>query len=79
MEKPEKLLYTVKEAAAALGVNTSTIYQLINKGLLPGLKLGCLKIRKASLEKFIKDYDGMDFSDLDNIIPYTSEHERGTK
>lgn len=63
----EKMLYTVKEASMAMGVNSRTVYQLINKGLLPALKLGCLKIRKVSLEKFLEKYDGKDLSDLDNI------------
>ena len=44
------------------------VYQLINKGLLPGLKLGCMKVRKKSPEVFWKKYDGKDLSDLDNIV-----------
>ena len=65
--KEEKLLYTVKEAAATLGVNVHIVYDLIKKGLLPALKLGSLKIRRESLEEFIKKYEGMDLSDLNNI------------
>ena len=67
MEKEDKLLYTVKEASAALGINVHTVYDLIKKGILPALKLGSLKIRKVSLEEFIAKYEGMDLSDLDNI------------
>ena len=67
MENKEKLLYTVKEAAQLLGVNVHVIYNLIKKGLLPGLKLGSLKIRKEPLEEFTQKYEGMDMSDLDNI------------
>lgn len=67
MENKEKLLYTVKEAAQLLGVNVHVVYDLIKKGLLPGLKLGSLKIRKESLEDFTQKYEGMDMSDLDNI------------
>ena len=67
MEKKEKLLYTVKEAAQLLGVNVHVVYDLIKNGLLPGLKLGSLKIRKESLEEFTQKYEGMDMSDLDNI------------
>ena len=65
--KEEKLLYTVKEASATLGVNVHIVYDLIKKGLLPALKLGSLKIRRESLEEFIKKYEGMDLSDLNNI------------
>ena len=63
----EDLLYTVKEVSTLLKCNTNTIYALVNSGLLPGLKLGKLKIRKISLEKFLADYDGKDLTDLDNI------------
>lgn len=77
--KPEKMSYTVKEAGAALGVNSGMIRKLIKKGLLPGLKLGCLKVRKISLEKFIQDYDGMNLDDLDNIVPLILTDEREAK
>lgn len=63
----EKLLYNVKEVSKCLGVNVHLVYALIRKGLLPALKLGSLKVRRASLESFIARYEGMDLSDLDNI------------
>lgn len=63
----EKLLYNVKEVSKCLGVNVHLVYALIKKGLLPALKLGSLKVRKASLESFISKYEGMNLSDLDNI------------
>lgn len=67
MNKEDKMLYTVKETSATLGVNVHVVYNLIKKGLLPALKLGSLKIRKESLEEFVTKYEGMDLSDLDNI------------
>lgn len=63
-----KVLYTVKETATVLGVNVHLVYSLIAKGLLPALKLGSLKVRKAAIEDFILKYEGMDLSNLDNII-----------
>lgn len=68
METNDKILYTVKETAGTLGVNVHVIYNLIKKGLLPALKLGSMKVRKESIEAFVKKYEGMDLSDLDNII-----------
>lgn len=68
MDLNDKMLYTVKEASATLGVNVHVVYNLIKKGLLPAMKLGSLKIRKTSLEDFISTYDGKDLSDLDNIV-----------
>lgn len=64
----EKLLYTVKEASVLLGVNVHLVYRLINTGMLPAMKLGNLKVRKATLEDFISKYEGMDLSNLENII-----------
>ena len=52
---------------AWLGVSIHLVYDLINKGLLPALKLGSLKIRKETLDEFTKKYEGMDLSDLDHI------------
>lgn len=60
-------LYTVKEVSQILRVNVHRVYDLIKVGLLPALKLGNLKIRKESLQKFLSDYDGKDLTDLDNI------------
>ena len=66
--KQEKILFSVKEAAYALGVNVNTVYALVKKGYLPAIKLGSLKIRKTALTEFAKQYEGMDMSDLDNIV-----------
>ena len=68
MGMDNKILYTVKETANMLGVNVHVVYNLIKKGLLPVLKLGSLKVRKNSIEDFVRKYEGMDLSDLDNII-----------
>ena len=45
--KDEKLLYNVREKAAVLGVNVHLVYELINRKLLPALRLGSLKVRKS--------------------------------
>lgn len=60
-------LFTVKEVSKILKVNVHKVYDLIRAGMLPALKLGSLKIRKSSLEKFLDEYEGMDISDVNNI------------
>lgn len=60
-------LLTVKEVSKILKVNVHKVYDLIRVGMLPALKLGSLKIRKSSLEKFLDEYEGMDISDVNNI------------
>lgn len=46
--------------------------------MLPALKLGSLKIRKSSLEKFLEEYEGMDISDVNNIKPLNIENSLPT-
>lgn len=60
-------LYTVKEVSKILKVNVHKVYDLIHFCMLPALKLGSIKIRKESLNEFLKKYDGMDLSDLDKV------------
>ena len=64
-------LYTAKEVSKK--VNVHKVYDLIHAGLLPALKLGSLKIRKESLNDFLKKYEGMDLSDLDNVCNLTEQ------
>jgi len=63
-----RMLYTVKETSNILKVNVHLVYDLIRAGLLPALKLGSLKIRKEAIENFLKEYEGMDLTDLKNIV-----------
>ena len=64
----EDVLYTVKEVSELLKTNPNYVYELIKRGLLPALKLGSLKIRRISLLKFLKENEGKDLTNLDNII-----------
>ena len=63
----EDILYTVAETAKLLKTNPNYIYDLINKGLLPALKLGSFKVRKSSLLEFLEKYEGQDLTDLNDI------------
>ena len=63
----EDILYTVAETAKLLKTNPNYIYDLINKGLLPALKLGSFKIRRSSLLEFLSRYEGQDLTDLNDI------------
>lgn len=60
----ERLIYTVPEVAKLLHSSPNYIYSLIEKGKLPAIKLGSLKILKTSLEKFLTDNEGQDLSNL---------------
>lgn len=63
----EDILYTVSETAKLLKTNTNYVYELIRKGFLPALKLGSYKIRRTTILRFLKAYEGKDLTDLNNI------------
>ena len=63
----EEILYTVRETAKLLKVNPNYVYDLIKKEMLPALKLGSFKIRRTSLLNFVKESEGKDMTDLNNI------------
>lgn len=63
----DRLVYTVQEVAKILHSSPNYIYTLIEKGYLPALKLGSIKILKSTLEKFLIENEGKDFSDLTSI------------
>ena len=65
----DDMLYTVAEVAKILKTNTDYVYKLQRTGLLRFLKLGRLKCRRATLEAFLAQYDGMDITDPENIVP----------
>ena len=67
----DSLIFTVREASKILHLSPNYIYQLIAKGYLPAIKLGSIKILRSSLERFLEENEGKDFTDLDNIVKLT--------
>ena len=61
------LIYSVKEVAKILHTSPNYVYSLIEKGYLPAIKLGSVKVLKTSLESFLKENEGKDFSNLSNV------------
>lgn len=49
-------IYTVKEVSRVLKVNTNTVYEYMNSGMLPYLILGSKKVRGKDLEEFINKF-----------------------
>ena len=47
-------LLTIPETAARLRVNKNTVYDLIKKGYLKSIKLGCRKVSVRALAEFIE-------------------------
>lgn len=63
----EEMLYTVPEVAAILKTNVDYVYKLQRAGLIRFMKIGRLKCRRSTLERFLEKYDGLDISDPFNI------------
>ena len=61
------LIYTVQEVAKILHSSPNYIYSLIDKGYLPAIKLGSIKILKSTLEKFLLENEGKDLSNINDI------------
>lgn len=52
----DRLLYKPEEAAEALAVSRSTVYELMAEGALKYIKLGSIRrIRRADLETYVKN------------------------
>lgn len=63
----EEYIYTVREVSKLLKTDIHTVYDLIKKGILKGLKLGKLKVTREELIRFLRENNGKDLTDLDNI------------
>ncbi len=74
------LIYTVQEVAKILHSSPNYIYSLIDKGYLPAIKLGSIKILKSTLEKFLLENEGKDLSNINDIkkIPTNNSNEGDT-
>lgn len=64
LEPLPRLLFTVPEVAAILGVNENMVHDLRKAGLLKAMKLGRYKVRKSTLEAFLAQYDGQDIGEI---------------
>lgn len=65
MVKPYEPLYTVKEVAKILKINTKAAYSLIKSHQLPSLRLGSIKVRGSDLERFLEKYPTIEPGDED--------------
>ena len=58
-------IYTIKEVSKILKCNVNRVHELRKSGLLKCLKLGSWKVTEASLDDFIRKYDGQDIDSLE--------------
>ena len=58
----EELLYTVPQVAKLLHVNQNCVHDYRKAGLLRFLKLGCYKVRREELLRFLAENEGKDLT-----------------
>lgn len=75
--KRREIVYTTQEVAKILHSSPNYIYELINKGKLKAIKLKSFKICKSTLEEFLKENEGNDLSDIDNVKKIVEYENKG--
>lgn len=63
----DNILYSAHEVAKMLHSSPNYVYKLIEKGYLPAIKLGSVKILKSTLIKFLIENEGNDLSNINSI------------
>ena len=54
----ESLLYTIKQTATLLNVGRSTVYNLMDQGKLPSVKVGgSRRITRSALDKYVDELE----------------------
>ena len=72
----EQILYTVSETAELLKVNRNSVYDLLRKNVIRGIKIGSLKITRKELLDFLERNNGKDLSNLDEIKELIFDKQR---
>lgn len=72
----EQILYTVSETAELLKVNRNSVYDLLRKNVIRGIKIGSLKITRKELLDFLERNNGKDLSNLDEIKELSFDKQR---
>lgn len=64
-----RLLFTIPKVAKMLGTSKATVRDLTKSGQLVPIKVGELKFSLEEIERFIRDGQGVDYSDPENPKP----------
>ena len=63
----DEILLTIPQAAKLMHTDVGLTRKLVKNGHIKCLKLGELKIRRAEIDRFLKDAEGYDYKDPDNV------------
>lgn len=67
-EAPDELL-TVVEVGKVLGIGKNAANNLVQNGIIRGLNLNGMKVRRRELESWMASMEGMDLSDPAHPVP----------
>lgn len=68
------ILLSVMDVAKILRISKNRVYDFIDCGILPAIKIGGLKVRRSTLFQFLEQYEGYDLSDVKNIQKIELKH-----
>lgn len=71
-QTPDELL-TVVEVAKVLGVGKNYANMLVQTGVIRGIKLNGMKVRRLELERWMAAMEGMDLTDPLHPVPIVRE------
>lgn len=71
-QTPDELL-TVREVAKILSVGVNYANTLVQAGIIPGLNLNGMKVRRRALEDWMAAMEGMDLKDPARPVPLIKE------
>ena len=63
----EEILYTASEVAELIKCNVGYVHRLRKAGLIRFMKLGQYKVRKQELERFLRDSEGLDLTESEQV------------
>lgn len=67
-QTPDELL-TIKEVAKVLKVSVNYANMLVQSGIIPGLRMHGMKVRRRALEEWMAAMEGQDLLDPANPVP----------
>ncbi len=67
-QTPDELL-TVKEVAKVLKVSLNYANHLVQTGIIPGLRMNGMKVRRRALEAWMAAMEGQDLADPARPVP----------
>ena len=71
-QTPDELL-TVAEVGQVLGVGKNFANKLVQSGVIRGLRMNGMKVRRRELESWMQAMDGMDLTDPFHPVPIQRE------